>query len=221
MEFYESFCKVSGNLFFNATTNVCVGIWAFDSRLWCHTQEAPVSSLMPPRGCSWLTGGGAGPATRCPGRGGDLARLSVALCWSAPRSLHAPSCVRRACRVRVLSARRRPLSPHFLGRRTCPLHRPPQRPALLRNSLGAPGQPGHLLRLWRGGVWGPRTAAPRTLIVGLGEHRFPAKRGRCLRTCRHRGLSPAGPRPVLPSCRPCALRSRAAFPPRYAARTPF
>lgn len=125
MEFYESFCKVSGNLFFNATTNVCVGIWAFDSRLWCHTQEAPVSSLMPPRGCSWLTGGGAGPATRCPGRGGDLARLSVALCWSAPRSLRAPSCVRRACRVRVPSARRRPLSPHFLGRRTCPLHRPP------------------------------------------------------------------------------------------------
>lgn len=216
MEFYESFCKVSGNLFFNATTNVCVGIWAFDSRLWCHTQEAPVSSLMPPRGCSWLTGGGAGPATRCPGRGGDLARLSVALCWSAPRSLRAP-CVSRACPVCPPPS----TVPALSGKEDLPSAPPPQRPALLRNSLGAPGQPGHLLRLWRGGVWGPRTAAPRTLIVGLGEHHFPAKRGRCLRTCRHRGLSPAGPRPVLPSCPPCALRSRAAFPPRYAARTPF
>lgn len=130
--------------------------------------------------------------------------------------LRAP-CVSRACPVCPPPS----TVPALSGKEDLPSAPPPQRPALLRNSLGAPGQPGHLLRLWRGGVWGPRTAAPRTLIVGLGEHRFPAKRGRCLRTCRHRGLSPAGPRPVLPSCPPCALRSRAAFPPRYAARTPF
>lgn len=150
-----------------------------------------------------LTGGGEGPAARYPGRGGDLGQ---ALCRPLSLQLrsagwpHAP-CVRSpACAVRVPSARPRPLSPALSGKEDLPSAHAHTRAALLRKTLGAPGQP---WRGWRAGTAGG--GSQDTLVSGLAEQHFPGKPGRCVRTRGQQRSKPGAP--AAPSClpaRPCS-----------------
>lgn len=129
-----------------------------------------------------------GAATRYPGRGGDLARLPVALCWPAPGSLRVPSCVRRACpvcpppsTVLALSGKEDlPSAPPTHGQPDC-------------------GKPGRSRPAWTppapvaGWRVGPAGGGPQHTHSGAWGAAFPCGTGRAsaAMSCRPRGLSPA------------------------------
>lgn len=139
----------------------CVGIWAFDSRLWCHTQKATVSSLvLPPRVAHRWWGRASHQVPKAgwrPGPGDLSPSVAAALlCWLAPCSLRAPSCMCHACSV----CRPPSTVPALSGKEDLPSAHVHTRPALR-------GNPGRSRPAWMppmpvaGGVWGPRVAAPR------------------------------------------------------------